>query len=460
MMGPEASKRKVVIMGASGRDFHNFNVFFKNNPSYEVVAFTQTQIPEIADRVYPAELAGELYPRGIPLIPEDKLAEIIREKNVDVVVFSYSDVSFNHIMERASIALANGASFMILGPRDTMLESKKPVIAVTAVRTGAGKSSVSRKLVRILRNKGIKVAVIRHPMPYAKDLRKKVVEHFRTLDDAYEKLKSGDLSIEELEEFEQYLINGFEVWAGVDYEKILREAEKSADVILWDGGNNDYPFVKPDLMITVADALRPGHELTYFPGSVNIRMCDVVVINKVGPAPFENWRRIIQNVQAVNSRAKIILADSRIQLDAPFTIRDKRVLIVEDGPTVTHGEADVAAGLLAARMFGAKEIVDPRPYIPEDSILREVYRTYPHLGAVLPTVGYNKKQIEDLLRVINRIDADIIVSGTPISLSRIFDAYGLKVNKPIVQVKYEIVEVSGYTLEDVINDFIKEYVKG
>lgn len=450
---------KVIIMGASGRDFHNFNVFFKKNPNYEVVAFTQTQIPEIADRIYPPELAGELYPQGIPLVPEEDLARIIREKNVDKVVFSYSDVSFEHVMERASIALANGASFMILGPRDTMLESEKPVIAVVAVRTGAGKSSVSRKLIRIFRNKGIRVAVIRHPMPYAKDLKKKIVEYFRTPDDAYEKLKSGDLSIEELEEFEQYLVNGFEVWAGLDYEKILREAEKSADVILWDGGNNDFPFIKPNLMITVADALRPGHELKYFPGSVNIRMCDVVVINKIGPAPFENWREIIQNVQTVNPKAKIILADSKIQLDAPSAIRGKRVLVIEDGPTVTHGEANLAAGLLAARMFGAKEIVDPRPYIPSGSILEEVYKMYPHLGKVLPTIGYNKKQVEELLKTINRVDADVIVSGTPISISRVFETYGLKVNKPIVQVKYEIVETSGYTLEEVVNEFIENYLR-
>lgn len=455
-----AKRRKVVIMGAAGRDFHNFNVFFRDNPDFEVVAFTQTQIPEISDRIYPPELAGKLYPQGIPLIPEKDLPKIIREKGVDLVVFSYSDISLEYLMERASIALANGASFMLLGPKDTMLESEKPVIAVTAVRTGAGKSSVSRKLAKIFRKKGIKIAAIRHPMPYAKDLSKKVVECFKTMDDAYKKLVTGDLSIEELEEFEHYLQNGFEVWSGIDYEKILREAEKNADVILWDGGNNDFPFIKPDLMITVADALRPGHELTYFPGSVNIRMCDVVLINKIGPAPFDNWKAIIRNVQRVNPKARIILAESQIRVEDPSMIRDKRVLVIEDGPTVTHGEADLAAGLLAARMFGAREVVDPRPYVPKDSVLEEIYGKYPHLGKILPTIGYNKKQVKVLLDVINRVKADVIVSGTPVTLSRIFEVYGLNVSKPIVQVKYDIVEVSGYTLENVVDEFIENYLRG
>ena len=453
-------RRRVVIMGAAGRDFHNFNVFFRDNPNYEVVAFTQTQIPEIADRVYPPELAGELYPNGIPLIPEEDLPRIIKEKNVDLVVFSYSDISFEYLMERASIALANGASFMLLGPKDVMLESEKPVIAITATRTGAGKSSVSRKIAKLFRERGVKIAAIRHPMPYAKDLSKKIVECFKTLDDAYKKLATGDLSIEELEEFEHYLRNGFEVWSGIDYEKILREAEKTADVILWDGGNNDFPFIKPDMMITVADALRPGHELTYFPGSVNIRMCDIALINKIGPAPFNNWRTIIENIRRVNPRAKIILAESQIRVDDPSMIHNKRVLVIEDGPTVTHGEANLAAGMLASKIFGAREIVDPLPYIPEGSVLHSTYEKYPHLKMVLPTIGYNKKQVETLLEVINRVDADVVVSGTPITLSRIFEAYGLKVNKPIVQVKYDIVEVSEYTLKNAVDEFIKNYLRG
>ena len=453
-----ARRRKVIIMGAAGRDFHNFNVFFRDNDEYEVVAFTQEQIPGISDRIYPPELTGRLYPNGIPMFPESKLPELIKEHGVDLVVLSYSDLSFEDVMNKASIALACGASFMLLGPKDTMLESEKPVIAVTAVRTGAGKSSVSRKIVRIFKERGIKVAIIRHPMPYAKDLRKKIIEHFKTIEDALQKLRTGDLSIEELEEFEPYLREGYEVWAGVDYERILREAEKNADVILWDGGNNDFPFIKPDYMITVADALRPGHEIKYYPGSVNIRFCDAVVINKIGVAPFENWKQIIDNITAVNPRAKIVLAESRIMVDDPAMIRGKRVLVVEDGPTVTHGGAEYAAGFIAARLFGANEIVDPTKYIPKDTPLRKMYDEYPHLRRILPTIGYDLEQVSVLLKVINSVDADVIVSGTPIDLMRVFEIYGLKPNKPIIRVRYELIEVSKLTLSVLVDEFIDKFV--
>ncbi len=451
-------RKKVVIMGAAGRDFHNFNVVFRDNPDYEVVAFTQAQIPGIEKRIYPPELAGEFYPNGIPMYPEEYLSELIKKENVDLVVLSYSDLSFKEVMDKASLALANGASFMLLGPKDTMLESKKPVIAVTAVRTGAGKSSVSRKLVRLFKEKNISVGIIRHPMPYAEDLAKKAVEHFRGIEDALEKLKSNELSIEELEEFEPYLVQGFEVWSGVDYKRILEEAEKVSDVILWDGGNNDFPFIKPDLMITVADALRPGHELNFYPGSVNIRFCDVVIINKIGVAPFENWKKIIDNVKRVNKRADIILAESRIQVGDPDAIRGKKVLVVEDGPTVTHGGAEFAAGYVAAKLYNAVEIVDPTRYIPKNTELYSMYLKYPHLKKMLPTIGYDEKQIKVLLDVINSVDADVVVSGTPIDLNRVFKLYNLEPNKPIIRVKYELVEVSEITLRDVVDRFLEKYL--
>ena len=451
-------RKKVIIMGAAGRDFHNFNVFFRNNPDYEVVAFTQAQIPGIEERTYPPELAGDLYPNGIKMYPESMLPQLIKKHDVDLVVLSYSDLSFTEVMDKASIAASCGASFMLLGPKDTMIESKKPVIAVTAVRTGAGKSSVSRKLLRLFKDKNLNVAVIRHPMPYAENLAAKAVERFRNIDDALNKMKNNELSIEELEEFEQYLVRGFEVWCGVDYEKILRGAEENADVILWDGGNNDFPFIKPSYMITVADALRPGHELRFYPGSVNIRLCDVVVINKIGVAPFDNWKQIVDNVKRVNSRADIILAESRISVEDPDMIRNKKVLVVEDGPTVTHGGAEYAAGFVAAKLFNAGEIVDPTKYIPKGSKLYNMYETYPHLKKLLPTIGYDEEQIRVLLDVINSVDADVVVSGTPIDLRRIFRIYNLEPNKPIVHVKYELVEVSELTLKDVVDKFVEKFV--
>ncbi len=441
-------RKRVVILGAGGRDFHNFNVYFRDNPEYEVVAFTATQIPGIEGRVYPPKLAGKLYPNGIPILPESDLPKIIREYDVDFVVFSYSDVSHQHVMNLAAISLANGASFLLLGPKDTMLESEKPVIAVGAVRTGCGKSTLSRKIVRILLKYRIKVAVIRHPMAYG-DLERQAVQKFETFED----LDRYEATIEEREEYEHYLEMGLPVYAGVDYEKILKEAEKDADLILWDGGNNDYPFIKPDIFFVVADALRPGHELTYWPGSVNVRMADVIIINKVVEASMEQIKRIEENIRMVNPKAKVLLAASILIVDKPELIKEKRVLVIEDGPTVLHGEMPWAAGYIAAIRYGAKEIVDPRKYVEEepDTDLYKAYKEYKHLGPVLPTLGYSRKEIAELERIINRIEADSIVLGTPSDITKY-----MKINKPVVRVKYELEELGRPKIEDIITDFLKK----
>ncbi len=443
-------KKRVIIMGAAGRDFHNFNVFFRDNPEYEVVCFTAEQIPGIEERKYPPELAGKLYPDGIPIYPESELPELIKKYNVDLVVFSYSDVSHHYVMERAAIAAANGASYVLLGPKHTMLKSTKPVIAVGAVRTGAGKSTVSRKVAEILRKRGIKVVIVRHPMPYG-DLRKQIVQRFATMED----LDRANVTFEEREEYEHYIERGFVVYAGVDYEKILREAEKEADVILWDGGNNDYPFYEPDLFIVVADALRPGHELTYWPGSVNIRMADVVIINKIAEANLESIVQIMKNIRAVNPKAKILLGASVIRVDDPEAISGKRVLVVEDGPTVTHGEMAYGAGYVASIMYGAKEIVDPRKWVKPGTDLARAYEKYPHMKFVLPTLGYSDKEKREVEEVINASDADVVVSGTPIDLSRV-----LRVNKPIIRVRYELEEFGECKLEDIIDEFLKKHGLG
>ena len=443
-------KKRVIIMGAAGRDFHNFNVFFRDNPEYEVVCFTAEQIPGIEERKYPPELAGKLYPDGIPIYPESELPELIKKYNVDLVVFSYSDVSHHYVMERAAIAAANGASYMLLGPKHTMLKSTKPVIAVGAVRTGAGKSTVSRKVAEILRKRGIKVVIVRHPMPYG-DLRKQIVQRFATMED----LDRANVTFEEREEYEHYIERGFVVYAGVDYEKILREAEKEADVILWDGGNNDYPFYEPDLFIVVADALRPGHELTYWPGSVNIRMADVVIINKIAEANLESIVQIMKNIRVVNPKAKILLGASVIRVDDPEAISGKRVLVVEDGPTVTHGEMAYGAGYVASIMYGAKEIVDPRKWVKPGTDLARAYEKYPHMKFVLPTLGYSDKEKREVEEVINASDADVVVSGTPIDLSRV-----LRVNKPIIRVRYELEEFGECKLEDIIDEFLKKHGLG
>ncbi len=433
--------RKVIIMGAGGRDFHNFNVFYRDNPDYRVIAFTAAQIPGIEGRRYPPELAGPLYPDGIPIIPEEDLPRVAAREGVDEIVLAYSDLLYDDVGHKLSMALATGATFKILGPRDTMLESAKPVIAVTAVRTGAGKSSVSRRVVRVLRDKGFRVVPVRHPMAYG-DLAKMAVQRFET----YEDLDKYGVTIEEREEYEHYLDMGLVVYAGIDYGEILRRAEQEADIILWDGGNNDWPFYVPDYMITVADAMRPGHEIGSFPGEVNVRMADAVIINKVDQAPRENVELIKQNIRRVNPKAEISLAVSEVIVDNPDLIRGKRVVVVEDSPTVTHGGSPYGAGYVAAKKYGGV-IVDPRPYAK--GIIAEMYKKYPHMAEVVPSTGYSPEQIKDLEETLRSIPADVIVAGTPIKLERI-----VKVDKPIVHVRYEVKIIEGKTIEEMIEDFL------
>ncbi len=435
---------RVLIMGAGGRDFHNFNVVYRDNPSFRVVAFTATQIPGIVGRRYPPELAGKLYPSGIPIVPEDLLEEYIRRWGVDLVVLSYSDLTYREVGERLSRVLAAGASFKILGPRETMLPSSKPIIAVTAVKTGAGKSSVSRAVLKELRGRGFRVAPIRHPMAYG-DLTKMVVQKFETLED----LDRYHVTVEEREEYEHYLRQGIPVYAGIDYGKILALAEREADVILWDGGNNDWPFIEPDYVIAVADALRPGLEADAFPGEVNVRMADHVIVNKVDQAPRENIDRVVANIKRLNPSASISLAESRVSVEDPGMIKGKRVVVVEDSPTVTHGGAPYGAGLVAARKYGAGEIVDPRPYAV--GVIRRMYEEYPHMAAVVPSTGYTPEQIRDLEETLSSIPADVIVSGTPIDLSRI-----VNVDKPIVRVIYEINIVEGPSMSEVVDRFLEK----
>ncbi len=434
-------KKKVIIMGAAGRDFHNFNVFFRDNEEYEVVAFTATQIPDIEGRVYPPELSEKLYPQGIPIEPEEKLEELIKKHNVDFVVFSYSDVSHEYVMHRASIALSAGANFMFLSPKDTMIESSKPVVSVCAVRTGCGKSQTSRKVVSILREKGRKVAVIRHPMPYG-DLVAQKVQRFATLED----LDKYNCTIEEREEYEPHIMNGAVVFAGVDYEAILREAEKEADVILWDGGNNDFPFYKSDLEIVVVDPHRPGHELKYHPGEVNFRRAKVIVINKIDTAPVENINVLRNHIREINPNAIVIEAASPIFVENPDVIRGKRVLVVEDGPTLTHGEMKYGAGVMAAYKYGAKELIDPKPYAVGSIV--DTFKKYTHIENLLPAMGYGEKQIKELEETINNSPAEVLIVATPIDLGRL-----INIKIPSVRVKYELQEIGTPTLEDVLKDF-------
>jgi predicted GTPase len=431
-------KVKVLIMGAAGRDFHNFNVFFRNNASYDVVAFTATQIPGIEKRRYPPELAGSQYPQGIPIYPEEKLPELIKQHDVDEVVFSYSDVSYDYLMHRASLALACGADFRLMSASSTMVKAKVPVVAVCAVRTGSGKSQTSRKVAKILKEMGYSVAVIRHPMPYG-DLRKQVWQRFAT----YEDLDTHECTIEEREEYEPHIANGILVFAGVDYEKILREAEKEADVVVWDGGNNDTSFYQPDLLIVVADPHRPGHELAYYPGEVNLRMADVVIINKVQTATVDGLDTVRKNIKLVNPTALIIEAASPVTVDDPEVIKGKRVLVVEDGPTLTHGNMAYGAGVIAAKKLGAKELVDPRPYAVGS--IAETYKKYTQLGTLLPAVGYGQAQVKELEETINRTPCDIVLIGTPIDLTRV-----LQINKPAVRATYNLRELGTPTLEDVL----------
>ncbi len=432
--------RRVIIMGAAGRDFHNFNMVFRDDPGTRVIAFTATQIPNIAGRRYPPELAGPLYPEGIPIYPEDELEALIQAHQVDEVVFAYSDVSHEYVMHRASRALAAGADFRLLGPRATMLRASKPVIAVTAARTGSGKSQTTRRIAQQLRAWGYRVVIVRHPMPYG-DLAQQAVQRFASFAD----LDRYQCTIEEREEYEPHLQNGLVVYAGVDYARILEQAQAEADVLLWDGGNNDLPFFRPDLHIVVVDPHRPGHELRYHPGEANVRMAHVVVINKVVTAAPEGIQQVRANVRALNPRATVIEAASPIFVDEPAAIRARRVVVVEDGPTLTHGEMAYGAGYLAAQRFGAAAIVDPRPYAVAS--LQEVYQRYPHMGPILPAMGYGPEQIRDLEATLNRVDADVILAATPIDLARL-----VRVNKPVVRVRYELQEIGRPTLADVLRE--------
>lgn len=429
---------KVVIMGAAGRDFHNFNVYFRDNPAYRVVAFTATQIPNIEGRVYPPALAGALYPEGIPIFPESDLAKLVTAHHIHQVVFAYSDISHETVMHRASVALAAGADFRLLGPRTTMLQSSKPVVAVCAVRTGSGKSQTTRAVANALRAQGKRVVAVRHPMPYG-DLTQQIVQRFATLDD----LAAQHTTIEEREEYEPHITQGTVVYAGVDYEKILRQAEREADVILWDGGNNDFPFFRPDLMIVLVDPHRAGHELLYHPGEMNLRMADIVVINKVDTANAEDVNCVRANVHLANPRATVLEAASPIFVDDPAAIRGKRVLVVEDGPTVTHGEMAYGAGFVAANKFGARAIVDPRPYAVGS--IQATYAKYPRTGAVLPAMGYSDKQIQELETTINAAPVDLVLIATPIDLRRV-----IRIKHPTDRVRYELQEIGQPTLADLL----------
>lgn len=439
-----ASRTRVLIMGAAGRDFHNFNVYFRDNEKYEVVCFTATQIPDIAGRRYPASLAGRLYPEGIPIREEKDLLKIIEAEKVEQVLFAYSDVHYDYLMHRASMALAAGADFRLLGTQPTMLASKKPVISVCAVRTGCGKSQTTRRVCQVLRQRGLNVVAIRHPMPYG-DLEKQKVQRFAT----YEDLDRHECTIEEREEYEPHIDKGIIVYAGVDYEAILRQAETEADVIVWDGGNNDTPFYRAGLEIVVVDPHRPGHELRYFPGEVNLRRADVIVINKMDTAKEADIETVRQNIAAANPRAKVVNAASPFTVSEEATIKGKRVLVVEDGPTLTHGEMKYGIGVIAAKHHRAKEIIDPRPFATAK--IKETYEKYPEIGTLLPAMGYGKKQIADLEKTINGSDAELVVIGTPIDLRRV-----IKINKPTVRVSYELKEIGSPTLDQIIGDFLKK----
>jgi predicted GTPase len=429
---------RTIIMGAAGRDFHNFNVFFRDNPDYQVVAFTATQIPDIEGRTYPAQLAGKLYPAGIPIHAENELADLIRDKNAQQVVFAYSDVPHEYVMHKASQVLAAGADFCLMGLHNTQIKSSKPVVSVCAVRTGSGKSQTTRRVSLILRDMGYKVAVIRHPMPYG-DLVKQAVQRFADYGD----LEKHNCTIEEREEYEPHLDNGMIVYAGVDYERILRQAEQEVDIILWDGGNNDFSFYVSDFRIVVADPHRPGHELTYHPGETNARTADVVVINKVDTADEEKVIQVRENMHRLNPQAVMIEAASPLFVDDPAGIRGKRVLVIEDGPTLTHGEMAYGAGWVAARRFGAAEIVDPRPYAVKS--IQATYQKYPKTGPVLPAMGYGEAQMHDLEQTINRADVDLVLIGTPIDLNRL-----IKINKPNQRVRYELQEIGQPTLASLL----------
>ena len=440
-----AQKKNVIIIGAAGRDFHNFNTYFRGNELYNVVAFTAAQIPDIDGRKYPSELAGDLYPQGIPIHAETDLVKLISELKADICVFSYSDVTYHKVMGVSAIVNAAGADFMLLGPSNTQIKSTKPVISVCAVRTGCGKSQTSRKVIEVLMEMGLKVVAVRHPMPYGNLVEQKV-QRFATIED----LKKHNCTIEEMEEYEPHVVRGNVIYAGVDYEAILREAEKEADVVIWDGGNNDFSFYVPDLMITVVDPHRPGNELSYYPGEVTLRVADVVVINKMDSASPENIQIVRENIEKVNPTAVVIDAASPLTVHHPELIKGKRVLVVEDGPTLTHGEMKLGAGTVAARKYGAKELVDPRPFVVGK--LAETFKTYPNIGLLLPAMGYGDQQIADLEKTINNTDCDTVVIATPIDLQRI-----VKINKPSTKVDYDLEEIGRPKLSDVLGDFVKKH---
>jgi predicted GTPase len=433
---------KTIIMGAAGRDFHDFNVLYRDNRQYEVVAFTATQIPNIDGRRYPASLAGKLYPKGIPILDESELPQLIREHQVDEVVFAYSDVTYDYVMGRSSIVNAAGAHFKLLGAGPTMLKSVKPVISVCAVRTGSGKSQTSRRIAKLLHEYGFKVAVVRHPMPYG-NLAKQRVQRYAALKD----LARHRCTIEEMEEYEPHIVEGILIYAGVDYAAILAKAQAEADVILWDGGNNDMPFFKPDLNIVVADPLRVGDELGYYPAEANLRMADVVIINKVDTADASAVTQLRDNIRRVNAKAVLIDAASPIAVDHPERITGKRALVVEDGPTLTHGGMKFGAGIVAATKFGAREIVDPRPYAVRS--IAETYRKYPDIGVLLPAMGYGDQQVKDLQETINKVPCDVVVIGTPINLDRI-----IKIDKPTVRVTYQLQEIGQPDLPLILGAFV------
>ena len=436
------NKKKIIIMGAAGRDFHNFNTLYRDNNDVEVVAFTATQIPDIDGRAYPTVLAGKNYPKGIPIVPEEKLLDLIKKHDVEEVVFSYSDVPYQYIMEKAAYVMAAGARFAVEGGAPTMIKSTKPVVAVCAIRTGCGKSQTTRRVAEVLQSLGKKVVAIRHPMPYG-DLSKQVWQRFAKLSD----LDKHKCTIEEREEYEPHIMNGVVVYAGVDYEKILREAEKEADVILWDGGNNDMSFYKADLQITVVDPHRPGHELSYYPGQVNLLLADVVVINKIDSADPEGVAEVRANIADYNPNAIVVDAASPLQVDDPSKIRGKKVLVVEDGPTLTHGEMPYGAGVVAAEKYGAAELVDPRPFTVKS--ITATYEKYPGIGVLLPAMGYGNQQVKDLETTINRTKCDSVVIATPIDLGRI-----IKIKKPSVRVAYSLQEIGTPNLSQVLTEFV------
>lgn len=440
--------QKAIIIGAAGRDFHNFNTFFRTNQDYKVVAFTAAQIPDIDGRKYPAELAGQLYPDGIPIFAEDDLEKLIIEKEADVCLFSYSDVPYSRVMNLSARVNAAGASFMLLGPNDTQIKSNKPVIAVCATRTGCGKSQTSRKVIELLMEQGLKVVAIRHPMPYG-DLVKQKVQRFATVEDlAYHKC-----TIEEMEEYEPHVVRGNVIYAGVDYQAIIDAAENDpdgCDVILWDGGNNDFSFYKPDLLITVADPHRVNHELSYYPGEVNLRMADIVVINKMDSAAPEDINQLRSNIETANPTATVVDGASPIRVDDIAAIKGKRVLVIEDGPTLTHGEMKIGAGIVAAKKFGAAEIVDPRDYAVGK--LAETYRIYPNIATLLPAMGYGDEQIKDLQATIDNVPCDAVIIGTPIDLNRV-----VKINKPNTRVYYDLQEIGSPTLKESVKEFVSTH---